>query len=633
MCGITGIIQRDKYTAIKDSISYIKHRGPDSNGTYIDGSIELGHQRLSIQDLSPNGHQPMLSADERYVLIFNGEIYNHWEIREELKHKYTFTSSSDTQTILYGFVEYGAALFSKLNGIFALAIYDKQTNEVVIARDQFGVKPLYYYEDEATFMFSSEIKSFFAYPNFKKELDYEALCNYIHFLYSPSEATPFKKVKKLLPGHYITLKTDLKSPKRLTKYYDIPFDGQYSSASEKELIDILEQKLYKAVERQLLADVPVGFFLSGGLDSSLIVAMAKKILPDEKKLTCYTINTGEKKFEGFTPDIHYARKTAQYLDVSLTEIESNAKDIDLLDKMVYHLDEPQADIAPIHVYNICKQAREDGFVVLLGGTAGDDLFSGYRRHQTLYYERILKYIPSFLGRHIVKIVPLLQKDSPISRRIQKFFGELHKKAENKWVGYYAWLPIDINKNLFKKTIQQQLVSYNPEQVFLDSLENIPNETSSLNKMLYWDMKYFLTDHNLNYTDKLAMAVGVEVRVPFLDLELVEFSAKIPPHLKMKGKTTKYLLRKVAERYLPHEIIYRSKTGFGSPIREWVTTNLKEEIKLRLSEENISRQGIFSYEQIAQLIADNESGKVDASYSILALLSIDSWHRQFIEQEK
>lgn len=295
MCGITGIISKENKLFIQESIKRITHRGPDDSGIFQDDFIALGQRRLSIQDLSVNGHQPMFTQDGRYCIIFNGEIYNHWEIREQLESKYPFKSSSDTETILYGYIEYGESIFNQLNGIFALAIYDTLTQDFIIVRDQFGVKPLYYYQKGNTFAFASEIKALSILPNFDTTLDHQALVNYLHFLYSPAEKTPFLNVKKLLGGHYIKFNakeflkptTDAAPTIQAIKYYEIPFDGQYSSKSEEELIDELEQKLFKAVKRQLLSDVPVGFFLSGGLDSSAVVAMAKKAMPEKKTEMLY----------------------------------------------------------------------------------------------------------------------------------------------------------------------------------------------------------------------------------------------------------------------------------------------------------------------------------------------------------
>ncbi len=396
MCGIVGLISKNTADDLALSLNKVSHRGPDDSGLFVYENLGLGHRRLSILDLSENGHQPMISDCGNYVLIFNGEIYNHLEIRTKLNSKYKFKSQSDTETLLYGFIEFGSAVLQMLNGIFAFSIFNKQTKELFIARDQFGVKPLYYYADESLFWFGSEIKSILPL-NFQKDICSMALVNYLTFLYSPGERTPFKKVLKLLPGHYIKLKIDAPINYTIHQYYDIPFDGKLSSKTEEQLIDDLEQKLIKAVERQMLSDVPVGFFLSGGLDSSCIVAIAKKLHP-EKRFNCYTIKTndGQDMQEGFANDLHYARMVAQHLDVNLIEVESTVDIVNDFDKMIYHLDEPQADQAPLSVLQICTQARKDGQIVLLGGTAGDDLFSGYRRHQALRMEKYIKFLPCLL---------------------------------------------------------------------------------------------------------------------------------------------------------------------------------------------------------------------------------------------
>lgn len=625
MCGITGLISPKASSYIQQMTDAIAHRGPDDEGIYIDGDIALGHRRLSILDLSAHGHQPMLSEDGRYILVFNGEIYNHWEIREKIKDKYQFKSTSDTETILYGFAEFGIELFNMLNGIFAFSIYDKQNKEITIVRDQFGVKPLYYYQEGNDFLFSSEIKSLIIFPDFDKTLDNNTIANYLYFLWSPGENTPFNYCKKLLPGHYLTVNTDDVKSYSVHKYYEIPFTGSYSNRSEEELIDDLDRILTKAVERQLLSDVPVGFFLSGGLDSSIIVAIAKKLLPD-KKLKCYTIETTlDTKREGFSQDLPYAKKVASYLDVDLEIVKAEIDIVQDFDKMIYHLDEPQADAAPLNVSNICKKAREQGYIVLVGGTAGDDLFSGYRRHQSLYYYSKLKAFPSTIKRNIFRISNLFP-EGRVNRRIKKFFSIYNTKDNSlQSASIYGWLDEDLVRKLFLN----ELSSFTPKEFLLVSLKNIPGETSPLNQMLFWDLKFFLTDHNLNYTDKMSMMHGVEVRVPFLDKELVEFSTSIPPQLKMKGTTTKYILKKVAERYLPHEVIYRSKTGFGAPVRDWIINSLNEKIDSKLNIEQLNLMGLFNPKEVNKLIQDNKEGEIDASYSIWALLAIVSWLSQFV----
>ncbi len=634
MCGIVGIISNNANLVIDEMLSRISHRGPDDSGLFVSEGIALGHQRLSIQDLSQNGHQPMFTDDKRYLIIFNGEIYNHWDIREKIKSKYTFKSTSDTETVLYGYIEYGDELFNMLNGIFALCIYDTQTNDIIVARDQFGVKPLYYTLNNTIFSFSSELKAILDKNNNENEISEEALFNYLYFLWSPGENTPLKNYKKLLPGHFIKGNSkDLKSFK-IHKYYEIPFNTNRIHLTEEDLIVELDQKLMKAIDRQLLSDVPVGFFLSGGLDSSLIVAMAKKMRPNFDT-TCFTIDTrNDSDREGFANDLDYAKQVAKYLDVKLEIIKADINITNDFDKMIWHLDEPQADPAPLNVLNICKRARELGYTVLLGGTAGDDLFSGYRRHQQLYYNNKIEFIPIAIKRALYKLAKLLPSSNAKIRRARKFLSYFNASTPDKrLVSPFGWMEKAEVLNLFSDQFKKKLNNFDPSDSLINTLSNISSQEDDLNKLLFLEMKYFLTDHNLNYTDKMSMAVGVEVRVPFLDKELVEFSTLIPVEFKMKGVNTKYILKKVAEKYLPHDVIYRPKSGFGAPVRDWIINDLQEFIKVKLSKERIESRGIFNYDNVRKLIERNSNDKIDASYSIWALLSIESWFMQFYDSKK
>lgn len=634
MCGIVGIIANNANVVIDEMLNSISHRGPDDSGLYLADNIALAHQRLSIQDLSQNGHQPMFTDDKRYLIIFNGEIYNHWDIREKIKSKYTFKSTSDTETVLYGYIEFGVDLFNMLNGIFALCIYDTHTNDIIVARDQFGVKPLYYTLNDTLFSFSSELKAILNKENVDNEISEQALFNYLYFLWSPGENTPLSNYKKLLPGHFIKGNSKDLSSLKIQKYYEIPFNNNRLKLTEEELILELEDKLTKAIDRQLLSDVPVGFFLSGGLDSSLIVAIAKKIRPNFNT-TCFTIDTkNDSDREGFANDLDYAKQVAKYLDVKLEIIKADINITNDFDKMIWHLDEPQADPAPLNVLNICKRARELGYTVLLGGTAGDDLFSGYRRHQQLYYNSKIAFIPLFIKRSLYKMVSLLPSSNAKIRRVRKFLSYFNAATpEKRLVSPFGWMEKSEVLNLFSDDFKNKLGSYDPSDLLIKTLSNINSEEDDLNKMLFLEMKYFLTDHNLNYTDKMSMAVGVEVRVPFLDKELVEFSTLIPVELKMKGVNTKYILKKVAEKYLPHDVIYRPKSGFGAPVRDWIINDLQEFIELKLSKERIESRGIFNYENVKKLIERNSNDKIDASYSIWALLSIESWFTQFYDFKK
>jgi asparagine synthase (glutamine-hydrolysing) len=628
MCGIVGWVNGPLIDS-KNLMTSIAHRGPDDFGIVQYQNLVLGHTRLSIQDLSKAGHQPMQSADGRFEIIFNGEIYNHWEIRAQLKTT-TFRSSSDTETLLVGFIELGAGILDLLNGIFAFSIIDKKTNQLFIARDQFGIKPLYYYQKGDQFAFGSEIKSFLASPQLDKTIDCGAIFNYTSYLWSPGEKTAFEHVKKLLPGHYINI--DLTTPNleiKPIRYYQLKFEGNYFNSNESELAELLKNKLKNAVKRQLLADVPVGFFLSGGLDSSALVAMARELMPNEK-IQCFTIDTGElEETEGFKGDLVYAQEVARYLNVDLEIVKADLNILEDFDRMIWHLDEPQADLAPLNVLNICKRAKEMGYKVLISGAGGDDLFSGYRRHQALRYENIIHYLPRPI-RHLIKgVVGLLTSKGAFVRRLRKLTAGFDMSTKDRILNYFAWVPKKTILNLFNYENQQNLVNHEPFK-FFKARWNEVKDKSRLNKLLFVELNTFLVDHNLNYTDKMGMAEGVEIRVPFLDKDLVEFSTKINPLLKLKGNETKYILKKAMEDYLPKEVIYRPKTGFGAPVRQWITNDMDDRLSDIFNESKIEEMSIFDHDEIWKLIKLNKRGKIDGSYTILSLLAIESWMRQFVD---
>ena len=633
MCGILGSYSKNFHFK-EEHLNIISHRGPDDKGYFFENYIMLGHRRLSIVDLSINGHQPMSTIDNRYTIVFNGEIYNHIEIRNELiKEGFKFKSNSDTETLLYGYVKWGVEILKKLNGIFAFAIYDKLNSKLFIARDQFGVKPLYYYNQDGIFAFSSELKALTQIDGFNQSLRIESLFFYLQTLYAPGNMTPFSSVNKLLPGHYLMVDTLIGTVED-NIYYKLIFSDSDQNKSEDDWVKELDLILNKAVERQLMSDVPVGFFLSGGLDSSLLVAIAKT-KSNQDTIKCFTISTGEKMVkEGFTDDEFYAKKVAKYLNVDLEILPAQVFSKNLFDKMIWYLDEPQADPAPLNVYNICKGARENGIKVLIGGAAGDDLFTGYRRHQALLLEKYYKLIPFFLKKIFSSLILKFNSRSTFIRRLKKLIRNIAVSKIERLAGYFMWLEEDVIFDLFEKSSQLELKKdILPMSYWQNLLNNFPSSTSDINKILYLELSTFLPDHNLNYTDKMSMAVGVETRVPYLDFELVEFANRLPIRYKMKGKTTKYLLRKVAEKYLPMDVIYRPKTGFGAPIRTWIREDLKNQLDLFSTDSILIKKGILNSTAVKKLIDNDNSGKIDASYTILGLLAIDSWYNQFLSLQE
>lgn len=636
MCGILALLSPDsaRLARAESALALLRHRGPDDEGIWRRGNCVLGHTRLSILDLSPLGHQPMELADAGLMMVYNGEVYNHLEIRADLEAKgHTFRSTSDSETLLHAYAEWGEGMLPRLNGIFAFVIHDCKRGELFVARDQLGVKPLYYSLQNGGFVCASELKVISNLDLAGTSLDREALARYMYLLWCPGDKTPLRDVKKLLPGHYLRVRLDPITALPPRRYYTVPF-GQVKGAPrpEQQWIDALDAQLTAAVERQMLSDVPVGFFLSGGLDSSLLVAIARKLRPNDP-IRAFTMGEAHDSKEGFVDDLPYAQKVARLLKVDLEVVPANVEIVKDFDRMIWHLDEPQADAAPLNVLNICERARAAGCTVMIGGAGGDDLFSGYRRHQALRLEPFFRRAPRALLTLCARLAGLILPSSATARRAQKLLRDADKPAVDRMVGYFGWIePAELTR-LFSPEWQRALQGVDPAQYLKDRLADIPTEREVLNQMLYLELIGFLVDHNLNYTDKLGMAVGVEVRVPYLDLELVDFACGMPAALKMRGSTTKYLLRKVAERYLPHDVIYRPKAGFGAPVREWITGALHPLVCERLSRERLQRRGIFDPEAVWGLIERNRRGESDASYVIWSLLAIESWLEQFRDVPK
>lgn len=624
MCGIAGII-KNGISYNQKPLAVMHHRGPDHCGYYSTDKVWLGHTRLSILDLSERANQPMISDDGNLVLIFNGEIYNHLDIGKFLVSKgFYFQTTSDTETILKGFMYYGVDLFPKLNGIFSFCLLDKKNQKAFIVRDPIGVKPLYIYQKDDCFLFASEIKFFLQFSFFDKSIRQESFLDYIQFMYAPGNNTPFQHIRKQDPGTYIEVDINTFQAK-VNRYYSIDFTKEVKyDWNEAELIHQVDAALYAAVERQLLSDVPLGFFVSGGLDSSLILAIAQKITGGTVK-SCFTIDTQTSMSkEGFEDDILFARKVAKIFNVELHEIPSNEGLETIYDKIIWHLDEPQFDPANFHVYNICKAANQLSLKVLLGGVGGDDIFSGYRRHQALNFEKYFASLPESVKLIAQKTFKQVSINHPLLRRAKRIMESIGKSQHERMVDYFSWISLSQIQGLLKKDFKFS----DGENYYDQVLMALPSDTSMLNKILYLEMKGFLPDHNLNYTDKMSMANSIEVRVPFLDLPLVDLSFQLPTSMKMKGKETKYILKKVAEKYLPTDIIYRKKTGFGAPVRQWVKQDKANFIEERLLDSEVLYLDFFNKAAVEQILIKNAKGNIDASFSIFSLVSIESWLRQF-----
>lgn len=634
MCGVSGIsgfvdIEKGKIDLDKMQ-NRMHHRGPDSRNNFIDDKIALGHNRLSIIDLSDHGTQPLYNEDKSLVLVFNGEIYNYKELRNQLEAKgHIFVTQTDSEVIIHLFEEEGENAVNFLRGMFAFAIYNRLNHELFLARDHYGIKPLYYFEENGIFAFASEMKALRDInSNFK--ISEQAIVNHLSFLWCPFPLTLAKNVKKLEPGSFIIIKEG-----KIIKhhqFYEINFDNTSNSLSPENAINQLDQLLEDSIKEQLVSDVPVGLFLSGGLDSSLIAAYVRKLNPDQK-IKAFTIDIQGADMEGNPNDLPYARKVAQKLNIDLEEIIISPQEVlKYIEELTYILDEPLADPAAINVLLITKIAAEKGYKVLLSGAGGDDIFTGYRRHKAIVIDEKISNFPKVAKNILAYIAKKIPVENSKLRKIRKYFENINADINDRLTGYYTWTNIKLVNSILSDNFKNKLGKYSPQNELINKLNAIPKENRLINKMLFWELKYFLVDHNLNYTDKMSMYNSVETRVPFLDQRIVDFATKLNIKLKINEGQAKWILKKVAEKYLDKDIIYRKKTGFGAPLRNWIKNDLDFLFDKYLNKETIDKQGVFNYDEVQNLILMNKNGKVDAAYTIFSIICITIWISKMIENK-
>jgi len=633
MCGIAGFFGKFTPDLLSEMSAAIAHRGPDDDDFYWDerDQIGLAHRRLAIIDLSSAGRQPMWDSTNRVAIVFNGEIYNYRELARNLRRDgFRFKSSSDTEVILNLYLRDGDRCLEQLNGIFAFALWDRQKKSLLVARDGPGVKPLYYFNCPAGFAFASELKALCCYSDLDRRIDYAAISQYLTYLYCPAPRTPLVAVQKLEPGAALCLREGRIT--RSWRFWHLPIGVPEYGRSLPDLEEQLEKHLSRAVKRQMIADVPVGAFLSGGLDSSALVVFARQYAAD-RKFNCFTIGLSDKSTdsEGFSNDLPFAKRVAQHLDVPLHIVQSGSEMAAGFENMVYQLDEPQPDPASLNVLKIAQLSRARGIKVLLSGAGGDDLFSGYRRHRAIQLERHWAWLNQPMRHYLQEIAQAVSRSSPSGRRLAKAFQYAGEHPDTRMVGYFSWLAPKVLNGLFSKAVRETLADSDPFEPFYSALQEIPAGTAPINRMLYLEQKFFLPDHNLNYTDKMAMAAGVEVRVPFLDPDLMAFAAGLPTECKQRGAIGKWLFKRAMEVHLPRSIIYRPKSGFGAPLRHWMRHELRDHFEVTLSPDAIRRRGIFDPAAVESLVKQDRDGRIDAAYPLFALVCIETWCRRFLDR--
>jgi asparagine synthase (glutamine-hydrolysing) len=640
MCGIAGLIHQHPENRIAQMLKSIEHRGRDDEGVFISQPFSneqlktcLGHRRLSIIDTSSAGHQPMFSPDGRFVLTFNGEIYNFREIRNELKNRgHKFKTETDSEVILAAFQAWGTESFQKLKGMFAFAIWDELEKSLTLVRDRVGIKPVYYIKIGEKFIFASEIKAILASGLVKAEFDLEGLNLYLTFLWTPDPHTLFKNIYKLPAAHFLVWKNGEIS---INEWWDISFQNIERNKSEAEWCEEILATLDRVVKMEMVSDVPLGSFLSGGIDSSSIVALMKNH-GNGKRVSTYTVGFEQEdlRYDIIPDDTVWARKVGKLLDTDYHEFMLKPNVAELLPMLVYHTDEPIADPAMISSYLISKAARET-LTVLLSGVGGDEIFAGYPRQLAMKFAGISDFIPRFIRSPLMKTVTNLLpgglpgKFTAPLRNAKKFTKSAALDFEHRYLGFGTYFTDAAKQKIYSDDLKEATQNFNPYRYHLQYFERV-KDANPLNRLLYVDLKTFLPCLNLAYTDKTSMAANLEVRVPFLNIEMLNLVARIPPELKLKGMKRKYIFKKAAEKLLPHDVVWRKKAGFGAPIRSWLRGELRPMVEDLLSESNIKRRGLFDVGEVRRVIDANLSGKEDFNLQVFQLLTLELWMQKFLD---
>lgn len=613
MCGICGMAGFSDETLLRRMCDVIQHRGPDDSGMFLDNGIGIGHRRLSIIDIE-SGHQPIHNEDESVWTIFNGEIYNYLVLKTKLEQQgHRFYTSSDTEVIVHLYEEFGDKCTEQLHGMFAFAIWDGTKKRLLLARDRLGKKPLYYTQFNGKLLFGSEIKSILQCSEVIRRVDIQSLHHFLTFSYIPAPRTMFDGIKKLLPGHSLSYENGKVSTR---KYWDFVIND-YPRQPDEYYIGKIKGLLTESIRSRLMSEVPLGVFLSGGLDSSTVVAVMSSLMDEPVKTITASFEEG-----GSFDEAKYARIVAEHFETDHHEVVLKSRDIGILPEIIWHFDEPVLDASAIPEYMIAEKAKKYLTVVLVG-EGSDELFMGYTQHKLL--PAILKYqepFPAFIKRNIApKVAGFLADAVPVrkAKRYLDFASNLGKTLGDRKEMYRVMI------GRFTEPEKKELCAVHPNDME-DPLEPYFKDENFLNNMLSFEIKVNLPDNYLMNVDKMTMAHAVEARVPFLDHRLVEFAGTIPADLKLRGSDEKYILKKMMTGILPDAIIKRKKHPFTVPIVKWFEKDLRELTDELLSEENIKRQGYFNYDYVRKVLSTNNPDYNQP----LALVYFELWHKIFIE---
>jgi len=621
MCGIAGFIGQGDEKVLKTMTSSLDHRGPDGEGFFINSNVGLGHRRLSIIDLE-TGNQPIFNEDRSICTVYNGEIYNFQQLKNSLISKgHNFYTKSDTEVIVHLYEERGVNFLRELNGMFALAVWDAKKESLLLARDKMGEKPLYYSLTSGNLIFASEIKAILEHPSVKKELDFLSLAKYLNYEYVPSPQTIFKNIFKLGPGEYLTYQ---KGKVEKKKYWNLEFHSD-STKSQEDYLRGLDEHLNRSVKARLISDVPLGVWLSGGIDSTTVAYYAQK--NSSEPIKTFSISFTDPSFD----ESKYARLAAKSLGTDHYEKTITPRDcLDLIPHIAEILDEPLADASIVPTFLLSRFTKQK-VKVTLGGDGGDELFMGYPTFQAHQLAKFYGKIPSFLRNKLiapaVNLLPASFNNISLDFKLKRLISGFDYRPEIRdqiWMGSFQ--PKDFQQ-LFSPAVFQEIIGENIFKSTETHLKDIGGESLE-NRLLYIYQKNYLQENCLVKTDRASMASGLEVRAPFLDHELVNFVNAMPAKLKLKGFQTKYILKKLMEDKIPREIVYRPKKGFGMPVAKWLKSELKDFTLSLFAREEINREGIFNHSYINQLLKEHFAGRKDHRKLLWTLMIFEIWQKKW-----
>lgn len=632
MCGICGKVDfrnpKIEETLLRKMCQVLTHRGPDDEGIYLSKHVGLGHRRLSIIDVE-GGHQPMSNENGTLWIVFNGEIYNFPELRKRLiAQGHIFKTVSDTETILHLYEEKGMDCVLELRGMFAFAIWDVPRQRLFLARDRVGKKPLYYYSDERRFLFGSEIKAILQDETIPREVNPETLHHYLTFGYSPSPHTMFKGIHKLPPAHYLVMEA---GGIRTKSYWSLDYREKWKGSFET-LEERLLEKLKEAVRIRLISEVPLGAFLSGGLDSSTIVALMSEI--GRAPVKTFTIGFEDEDYS----EIRYARKVSEYFHTEHHEFIVKPDTMKILPRLIWHYNEPFGDSSCIPTYYLAKLAREY-VTVALNGDGGDESFAGYDRYKAGKFSLWLEHLPRFIlmaGSKGAALLDLLSSNGHRGRYTKaRNYLETLSQYPSLWERYSRWINYfeeNEKETLYEEDFKQQLKGGGPSSELFRKRMDFEKSMGVVDQLMRLDTMTYLPEDLLVKMDVATMAHSLEARSPLLDQEVMEFAARLPEWMKLRGWTGKYILRKLAARILPSEILSRPKMGFGVPIGRWFQNDLKDSLYGILLDPKSLRRGYFKKEGLLRLLDEHIQKRRDHSFKLWALLNLELWHRMFIDEK-